>query len=571
MALPNPIPDNPLRWDGWKHYNSDDLYARLCLSYESNPSPDQIEENCRQLAVWWQKKLPLKNQPSNPLSQLLRAGLDEAPAYLAEARTKLLDPETRSQFDQMLHSQIVQEALGEFKKLLSFALGENKLREEDENRLYERGRGLGLTRSDMQATVDAELARLGAERVAATMIVAPAAAAAPAAPGLMTGAGGGVPMIMPAGMEGTDAFSEFRRMLRLSKLCIDGDEMTDDQRDAMCNMGESLGLTGGEAEDLIDEYLEEMAGMPPPPLTATPSRGTAVATAPAPRPAPTAKAAPVAPPKRMEQAAFMAAAKSAINTSPLGRAQERLKYPAYTNAIGIEMLLVSSGSFFMGSVAKDAAPTEQPITPVTLSCFYLSRFPITNVQYEKFDPTHRNKRALGADDNHPVVYVNSKDAEKFCQWLTSKEGKKYRLPTEPEWEYAARGMDGRSFPWGERLDVGNLANFADKQTNFAWRDTLIDDGFPESSPVGSFPRGASPFGIEDMAGNVFEWCLDYFENYKGKERVNPRGPTNGPKRIYRGGSWKSRASNLRTTARNHNLPEYSSNDVGFRVLCECEP
>ncbi|EDY22218.1 hypothetical protein CfE428DRAFT_0343 [Chthoniobacter flavus Ellin428] len=100
MALPNPIPDNPLRWDGWKNYNSDDLYARLCLSYESNPSPDQIEENCRQLLVWWQKKLPLKNQPSNPLSQMLRGGLDEAPAFLAEARTKLLDAELRSVFDQ---------------------------------------------------------------------------------------------------------------------------------------------------------------------------------------------------------------------------------------------------------------------------------------------------------------------------------------------------------------------------------------------------------------------------------------------------------------------------------------
>ena len=160
--------------------------------------------------------------------------------------------------------------------------------------------------------------------------------------------------------------------------------------------------------------------------------------------------------------------------------------------------------------------------------------------------------------------------EKFCQWLSARDGRKYRLPTEPEWEYAARGMDGRTFPWGERFDAGNLANFADKQTNFAWRDPNIDDGFAESAPVGSFPRGASPFGIEDMAGNVFEWCLDYFENYKGKDRVNPRGPSMGSKRIYRGGSWKSRVSNLRTTARNHNLPDYSSNDVGFRVLCECE-
>jgi len=217
VALPNPIPDNPIRWDGWKNYNSDDLYSRLCLSYDSNPSPDQIEENCRQLLIWWQKKLPLKNQPSNPVSQLLRAGLDEAPAYLAEARTKLLDPQTRADFDVLLHSQIVKEAMGEFRKLLSFALGENKLREEDENRLYERGRGLGLTRHDMQAAVDAELVRLGAERVTATMFVAaptPAPAPPPAAP--TAGAAGGVAMVMPPGMEGNDPFSEFRRMLRLS-------------------------------------------------------------------------------------------------------------------------------------------------------------------------------------------------------------------------------------------------------------------------------------------------------------------------------------------------------------------
>jgi len=564
VALPNPIPDNPLRWDGWKNYNSDDLYARLCLSYESNPSPDQIEENCRQLLVWWQKKLPLKNQPSNPLSQMLRGGLDEAPAFLAEARTKLLDPETRSVFDQQLHSQIVQEAMGEFRKLLAFALHENKLREEDENRLYERGRGLGLTKDDMHAAINAELERAGGERVALAMMVAPAPAAM--APTLAAG----VPMVMPAGLEGRDPFSEFRRMLRLSRLCLDGDEMTDDQRDAMCNMGESLGLTGGQAEDLIDEYLEEMSGMPVTPVVPTSMRTPAAAAPIPPAKAASGKFAAVPPAKKSEPLPPSAKpVPKEINTSPLARAQERQKYPNFANHAGIEMLLVPSGVFGMGSAARDAAPHEQPITQVTLSCFYLSRFPITNVQYEKFDPAHKMKRALNAGDNHPVVYVNSREAEKFCQWLSTKEGKKYRLPTESEWEYAARGMDGRTFPWGERLDAGNLANFADKQTSFAWRDPNIDDGFPESAPVGSFPRGASPFGIEDMAGNVFEWCLDYFEAYRGKDRVNPRGPSNGTKRIYRGGSWKSRATNLRTTARNHNLPDYSSNDVGFRVLCEC--
>ena len=545
VALPTPIPDNPLRWAGWRSYNSDDLYARLCLSYDSNPSPDQIEENCRQLLVWWQKKLPLKNQPSNPLSQMLRAGLDEAPAYLAEARTKLLDPAARAQFDQLLHSQIVEEALGEFKKLLVFALGSNRLREEDEQRLYERGRGLGLTRDVMETAIEAELARTGAERLGASTPV-PLAAVAPAASTAAPVA------FAPAAQ---DASSEFRRMLRLSKLCLEGDDMTDDQRDALCNMGESLGLTGGEAEDLIDEYLDEASGMPPAPLAAA-------------RPAaPRTTAAAL--PKKAEPT-LAAAPKETINTSPLARAQERQKYASFTNTAGIELLLVPSGMFFMGCNAKDAAPHEQPVTQVSLSCFYLARFPVTNAQYEKFDPGHRIKRAPWADDKHPVVYVNSREAEKFCQWLTSKEGKKYRLPTESEWEYAARGMDGRTFPWGETLDAGNLANFADMRTNFAWRDTAIDDGFAESAPVGSYPRGVSPFGIEDMAGNVFEWCLDFFETYKGRERVNPRGGSGGQKRMYRGGSWKSRIANLRTTARNFNLPDYSSNDVGFRVVCECE-
>ena len=234
------------------------------------------------------------------------------------------------------------------------------------------------------------------------------------------------------------------------------------------------------------------------------------------------------------------------------------------------MLLVPSGAFHMGSTAPDAAAHEQPITPVTLTGFYMARFPVTNAQYELFDPLHIAKRATWGTDLHPVVYVTSRDAEKFCTWLSSKEGRKYRLPTEAEWEFAARGADGRTFPWGEALNAGNLANFADRQTRFAWREPEIDDGYPETAPVGSFPRGASPFGIEDLSGNVFEWCFDFFEPYKGKEKTNPRGPSNGPKRMYRGGSWKSRVSNLRATARNFNLPDYSSNDVGFRIVCECD-
>ena len=129
MALPNPLPDNPSRWDGWKNYNSPNYYERLCLDFDSNASDEQIEENSRQLLIWWQKKLPLKNQPSNPAAQLLREGLDEAPLRLAEARTELLNPEARARLDAELRTGIVAAAVVEFKKILSFVLSDKKLTE----------------------------------------------------------------------------------------------------------------------------------------------------------------------------------------------------------------------------------------------------------------------------------------------------------------------------------------------------------------------------------------------------------------------------------------------------------
>ena len=145
MALPNPLPDNPTRWDGWKNYNSPNYYERLCIDFDANANAEQIEENCRKLLVWWQKKLPLKNQPSNPLSQMLRGGLDDAPVYLAEARTELLNPEARARIDAELRVRIVAAAVEEFKKIIQFAFVDKRLTEEAENRLYETGHGLSLS------------------------------------------------------------------------------------------------------------------------------------------------------------------------------------------------------------------------------------------------------------------------------------------------------------------------------------------------------------------------------------------------------------------------------------------
>ncbi len=539
MALPNPLPDNPTRWDGWKNYNSPNHYERLCLDFDSNANAEQIEDNCRRLLVWWQKKLPLKNQPSNPIAQILRGGLDEAPLRLAEARTELLNPESRAQIDSELRVRMVGEAIVEFRKILDFALADKKLTDDGERRLYEAGRRFALSDDEIKATIEADIARLNVVRVTDTPVtlqrvnppVVQSSVDAPAA---------------------RDPFAEFRRILSMSRLADDGGEMSDEQRDTMCNLGESLGLTGGQAEDLIDEYLEKMEGSAAAPAPARSSSAPARATPPAAAPPPMFKAPPV------------------INTSPIARAQEKLKHPTFTNSVGGEMFLITSGTFAMGSSGFDATPQEQPVTLVTIGCFYMGRFPITNEQYERFDTQHRNKRAAWANDAHPVIHVSSFEAEKFCVWLSNKEGRKYRLPTEAEWEYAACGLDDRSYPWGEDLDQDFYANFADANTSFPWRDVTINNGFAETAPVGSFPRGSSPFGIEDLSGNVFEWCLDYYEGYRGKDCVNRRGPITGAQRIYRGGSWRSKASSLRTTARHFNSPHCSANDVGFRVVCEVE-
>jgi formylglycine-generating enzyme required for sulfatase activity len=532
VTFPLPLPDDPRKWDGWNKYKSPNLYERLCLDPGANPSNEIIEEHCRELLRWWQKKLPLKNQPSNPLAQLLRSGLEESSRYLTEARVELLDPERRRALDGEMAAQAQEEAVTEFHKFLAFALADGTLSPETEKNLLQFGAEHGLTNEQMLAHIEAELLDSGAKRVEPVVVASPNSAPRSRRRGSL------------------DPKEDFVRMLRLSGL--DSDSMTDDQRDAFINMAENLGLEPENAEDLVDIYLEEADKMsnPDAPDPVAPAAKPKEPAAPAQSPAP--ESAPETPQIQINETA------------------ERAQFINFQNSVGGQMFFVPSAEFSMGSEAVDAAPNERPLTRVTLSRFYLSRYLITNADYEQFDPTHARKRAPGAGDRHPVVYVSSLDAIKFCQWLSTREHKKYRLPTEAEWEYAARGTDGRKYPWGNYQGRGDLANFADKNTVFAWSDHEIDDGYPESSPVGAFPLGASPFGIEDMAGNVWEWCLDYVEPYRGTARVNPRGPTSGAKRIYRGGSWKSRFNSLRTTGRSSNVPSFSCNDLGFRIVCECD-
>jgi formylglycine-generating enzyme required for sulfatase activity len=531
--FPVPLPDDPQKWDGWSKYKSPNFYERLCLDPRANPSNEIIEEHCRELMRWWQKKLPLKNQPSNPLAQLLRPGLDESSRYLTEARVELLDPTRRQQLDSELAAQANEQAVIEFHKYLTFALADGVLTAEVEKSLYRFGADQGLAEEQIAAYVEAELKDSGAKRALADP--APGAASTDGKKGARS-----------RRQKSLDPKEDFLRMLRLSGL--DSDGMSDETRDAFINMAENLGIEVDEAEDLVDVYLEEVDGMSdpdelPPPRVTVVEPVAKPALEPSPDPI-----APVAPVPEID----------------------RTRFANYVNFVESQMLFVPSGEFLMGSEALDAAPNERPATRITLSRFYMSRFPVTNAEYEQFDPSHVRKRAPGAGDRHPVVYVSSLDAIKFCQWLSTRERKKYRLPTEAEWEYAARGTDGRKYPWGNHDRRGDLANFADRNTVFAWSDREIDDGYPESSPVGAFPFGASPFGMEDMAGNVWEWCHDFLEAYRGTPKANPRGPAHGLKRVYRGGSWKSRFNSLRATVRGSNMPNYSCNDLGFRIVSECE-
>jgi len=230
-----------------------------------------------------------------------------------------------------------------------------------------------------------------------------------------------------------------------------------------------------------------------------------------------------------------------------------------TRELGIEWVSVPAGEFEMGDNFEEGEGIERPVHTVFLDAYSVSRHEVTFAQYDRF--CEETGRLLPADldwgrDQRPVIYVSWEDAVAFCTWVSDKTGKSIHLPTEAQWEKAARGTDQRRYPWGNNPPDCSLVNFAGCHG--------------ETQPVGSAPAGASPYGVLDMAGNVAEWCQDYYspDYYTVSPEENPRGPDSGALRIFRGGAWANQADRLRSAKRYMVDPTERTTYLGFRLVKE---
>lgn len=239
------------------------------------------------------------------------------------------------------------------------------------------------------------------------------------------------------------------------------------------------------------------------------------------------------------------------------------------SSIRLELTRVSAGEFLMGSDPrkdKDAQAAEMPQHKVYMSEFYIGRYTVTNAQYEVYAREKQIKfDAPPGKENHPVVNVSWHDALAFCEWLSAETHHPFRLPTEAEWEKAARGTGGRIYPWGDQFDPNRAnVNVGSSRARFTSATT----------PVGNYsPIGDSPYGAADMAGNVWEWCADSCDENEYKRRVllgarikDPTGSATSALRASRGGALDFGPEYARCAFREWNRPDLRGNCVGFRVV-----
>jgi formylglycine-generating enzyme required for sulfatase activity/energy-coupling factor transporter ATP-binding protein EcfA2 len=241
-----------------------------------------------------------------------------------------------------------------------------------------------------------------------------------------------------------------------------------------------------------------------------------------------------------------------------------------------KMIKIEAGKFDRGSESKEAYDREKPVRTIYLDEYKIGKYPVSNEEYRKFvdddgydnkefwtedgwlwkekeqviEPLYWHDRQLNGP-NFPVLGVSWYEASAYAKWLSHKTEKKYRLPTEAEWEKAARGMDGRTYPWGNEFDT-KLCN-------------SYESGIKHTTPVTAFPKGKSSYGCFDMAGNVLEWCADWYGENNDKTGNMLLEPKHGGDRVLRGGSWISDGWFVRSAYRNGGVPSYRWSSPGFRL------
>ncbi|HPE35333.1 MAG TPA: SUMF1/EgtB/PvdO family nonheme iron enzyme, partial [Bacteroidales bacterium] len=219
--------------------------------------------------------------------------------------------------------------------------------------------------------------------------------------------------------------------------------------------------------------------------------------------------------------------------------------------LNLEMVFVKGGTFTMGCTSEqesDCNNDEKPSHQVTISDFYIGKYEVTQKQWREI--MGDNPSYFKNCDNCPVEQVSWNDIQKFIEKLNQRTGKYFRLPTEAEWEFAARGgRQSRGFKYAGSNNIGEVAEY-DGNNN------------KSTKPVGG--RKANELGIYDMSGNVWEWCSDWYGSYSSGSQINPQGPSSGSSRVLRGGGWLDGAQDCRVSYRNGGTPD-SHAGYGFRL------